>query len=86
VVEQLHPDLIILDFKIGTHDEGWLLLQKLWMYQATKNIPLFLCTAALAEVREQEETLRQKGIPILYKPFGIDELLHIIHQCLPLES
>ncbi len=85
-VEQRHPDLIILDFKIGSHHEGWLLLQKLKMYRPTKDIPVFLCAAALTEVREQEETLRQKGIPVLYKPFDIDELLHVIHQCLPLKS
>ena len=85
-VEQLRPDLIILDFKMGNHHVGWTLLQKLKMYRPTKDIPLILCTAALNEVREQEETLRQKGIPVIYKPFEIDELLLVIQQCLPSPS
>ena len=82
-IEHLHPALIILDFKIGQHNLGWTLLQKLKMYPPTKDIPLILCTAALTEVREQEEALRQKGIPLIYKPFEIDELLQVIQQCLP---
>jgi CheY-like chemotaxis protein len=85
-VEQLHPDLIILDLKIGYRNEGWKLLQKLKMYPPTKNIPVILCTAALVEVREQEETFHQKGIPVIYKPFEVDELLHVVHQFLPPSS
>lgn len=64
-VERLHPDLIILDFKMGYHNAGWALLQKLKMYRPTKDIPLILCTAALSEVRQQEDMLRQKGIPVI---------------------
>ena len=82
-VEQLHPNLIILDLKLGSHRHGWNFLQKLKMYRPTKDIPLILCTAALHEVREQEEILRKKDIPIIYKPFDMDELLHIVHQFLP---
>jgi DNA-binding response OmpR family regulator len=82
-IEQLRPALIILDFKIGHHNAGWLLLQKLRMYHPTKDIPLIICTAALMEVHEQEETLRQKGIPVIYKPFDIDELLLVVQQFLP---
>lgn len=85
-VEQLHPDLIILDFKMGSHEEGWLLLQQLKLYPPTKDIPLILCSAAFEQVREQEEALRQKGIPVIYKPFFLDELLQAIQQFLPAPS
>ena len=85
-IAQLKPDLIILDFKIGLHQEGFLLLQKLRMYPPTKAIPVILCTAALQEVREQEEVLRQKEIPVIYKPFYVDELLQAVHQFLPVSS
>lgn len=85
-VEQLNPALIILDVRIGYHAEGLLLLQKLKMYPPTKNIPVIICTAALSEMREQEETLRQKKIPVLYKPFDMDELLKLVHQILPSPS
>src|SRR5436853_4787361 len=85
-VEQLHPDLIILDVKMGYHAEGLLLLQKLKMYPPTKDIPIIICTAALSEMREQEETLRQKKIPVLYKPFDVDDLLKLVRQFLPESS
>ncbi len=82
-VEQLQPALIILDVRIGYHAEGLLLLQKLKMYPPTKDIPVIICTAAVNEMREQEETLRQKKIPVLYKPFDVDELLKLVHQFVP---
>jgi CheY-like chemotaxis protein len=85
-IEHQHADLIILDFKLGTHANGFLLLQKIRMYPPTTAIPVILCTAAVGEVREQEEVLRQKGIPVIYKPFDLDELLQAIHQFLPASS
>ena len=85
-IEDLRPALIILDFKIGNYNLGWTMLQKLKLYPPTKDIPLILCTAALNEVREQEEALRQKGIPLIYKPFEIDELLQVVQQFLPARS
>ena len=43
---------------------------------------MVLCTAAQCEVKEQEATLAQKGIPVLYKPFDLDALLHVVKQTL----
>ncbi|HZU66104.1 MAG TPA: response regulator [Ktedonobacteraceae bacterium] len=82
-VEQLQPDLILMDMKLGGKESGFLLLQKLRLYRPTKDIPVIICTAAVQVVREQEETLKEKGIPILYKPFEIDELLRVVQQFLP---
>lgn len=81
-VEQMHPDLIILDAKLGFHNEGLLFLQKLRLYPGTSRIPVFICTAATLDMREQEEILRQKNIPILYKPFDLEELLSLVHRML----
>ena len=81
-VEQLKPDLIIMDFKLGRHEDGFLLLQKIKMYRPTKDIPIILCTAAVDIVVEQENVLREKGIPILYKPFDVDELLRVTERTL----
>lgn len=82
-IEQQQPQLIILDVKLGAHTDGFLLLQKIRMYPPTTALPIILCTAAVGEVREQEEVLRQKGVPVVYKPFDLDELLQAIAQCLP---
>lgn len=85
-VEQIKPDLVILDLKMGMQQEGWVMMQKLRMYQPTQNIPIILCTAALNEVREQEATLEDKGIPVVYKPFSVDELLKAVHSVLPVKK
>lgn len=82
-VERVHPDLVILDLKLGMQQEGWTMMQKIRMYPPTQHIPMILCTAALNEVREQEGTLQDKNIPVVYKPFSIDELLHAIQAVLP---
>ena len=82
-VERISPSLIILDLKFGGHARGMLMLQQLRMYAPTMRIPIIICTAALSDMREQEETLRHKGIPIVYKPFDIDELLQAVRQLLP---
>ncbi len=85
-IEAIHPDLIILDLKMNSHTDGFLLLQKLKMYRPTKDIPVIVCTAGLEMIQEQEEIYRQKGIPILYKPFDLDELLVFVRQALSAQS
>ena len=79
-IEELRPDLIILDLKMGKHDAGLLMLEQLRMYRPTKDIPVVLCTAALKDIREQEDVLLAKGIPILYKPFDLDEFLALVEK------
>jgi DNA-binding response OmpR family regulator len=85
-IEELHPDLIILDIKFGGHYEGFSIVQRLRMYPPTKDIPLIICTAALYEVKEQEPTLRARGIPVIYKPFEIEEILTAVRSALSSRS
>jgi CheY-like chemotaxis protein len=85
-VETLHPSLIILDIKLGQDYNGFVLLEKLKRYPPTKHIPLILCTAAVEEIREQEDTLRQRDISVLYKPFELDELLQVVEECLRIKT
>jgi CheY-like chemotaxis protein len=84
-VEALDPSLIILDAKLG-QDDGFVLVEKLKRYPPTKHIPLILCTAAVEEIREQEDTLRQRDISVLYKPFELDELLQVVEECLRIKT
>src|SRR5712691_7519761 len=86
-VAHLRPDLIILDAKIKAHNDGLLFMQNLRRYPPTSAIPVILCTAAWQDMREQENVLRQKGVPVIYKPFDLEELLHTIRRTLaPLDS
>lgn len=81
-VEELEPALIILDIRLEAQTQGLALLQQLKMYRPTARIPVLLCAASVAIIREQEGFLRSKSIPVLYKPFEIEELLGTIEQCL----
>lgn len=81
-IELLEPDLILLDFRFGAHQEGWDFLQKLELHRPTMHIPILLCTADSADILQQEPILEQKGIPVLYKPFELDELFDLVEKCL----
>ncbi len=81
-VEQIHPDLIILDFVFGDQKSGWQMLQMIKMKRSTASIPVIVCTAALDMVREQEGYLVSQGVHVVFKPFDIDHLLTNIKQLL----
>jgi two-component system response regulator VicR len=81
-IQQLHPDLILLDAKLGSDNGGLLLLEQLKLHHATQAIPVLLCTAADEVRRQHEESLRDRRIPILAKPFDIENLLHMVQQLL----
>jgi CheY-like chemotaxis protein len=85
-VEQLQPDLLLLDFLMQGRRTAWTLLRKLKLHRPTKDIPIVLCTAGLLDVKEQEPIFPPKGIPIVYKPFDMDELLHVVEQMLSSSS
>ncbi|HYB00750.1 MAG TPA: response regulator, partial [Ktedonobacteraceae bacterium] len=61
-VEEINPDLIILDFVFGDQKVGWQMLQVLKMQRSTETIPIIVCTAALDMVREQEGYLVSQGV------------------------
>ncbi len=81
-IEQIKPDIIILDFLFGDKKLGWQMLQLLKMQRSTATIPVIVCTAAESTVREQEGYLVSKGIEVIYKPFDIDTLLALISRML----
>jgi DNA-binding response OmpR family regulator len=81
-IEQINPDLIILDFIFGDQKSGWQMLQLLKMKRSTASIPVVVCTAALNVVREQEGYLVSQGVHVVYKPFDIDQILTTIKLAL----
>lgn len=81
-VEEIQPDLIILDIIFGDQKTGWQMLQMLKMKRSTAPIPIIVCTAALHEVQQQEGYLISQGVRVIYKPFDIDNLFTLIDQAL----
>jgi len=81
-VEQIQPDLIILDIIFGHEESGWQVLQMLKMQRSTASIPVIISTAALHEVQQQEGHLISQGVRVICKPFDIDHFLTLVHQAL----
>ncbi len=81
-IEQLRPDLIILDFMMGKQKEGWHMLQKLKSYQPTASIPVMISSVAMSVASEQQNYFNEQGIPAVLKPFDVDYLLQTVHQML----
>lgn len=81
-VERLRP----APLHSGWEDEdrtGWeMFLHRLKRSPTTATIPILICTAALDQVQEYEQVLRDQGIPFLSKPFALDELLAQVRQLL----
>jgi len=78
-VERLAPDLLIVDVFIGGTQGGWEFVHRLKAHPPTAHIPLILCTAGKL-TSEQECATESQGIPILYKPFELDELQLLVHR------
>ena len=78
-VERLAPDLLIVDLFIGGTQEGWDFVHRFKAHPATAYIPLILCTAGKL-TSEQQSITESYGIPILYKPFELDELHLLVHR------
>ena len=81
-IEQIKPDLIILDLIFGSEKTGMQMLQMLKMRRSTSTIPVIICTAALELVREQEGYLNSQGVHLIYKPFDIDHLMTNVKRLL----
>jgi DNA-binding response OmpR family regulator len=75
VVEELAPNLIILDYLFGQEAAGFMMLQQLRMNRATAAIPVIVVSAATTDIQDVEDDLCSKGIGVVYKPFDIDTLL-----------
>jgi CheY-like chemotaxis protein len=70
---------MIVDLLMGHAQAGWDFLQHLKTHPSTRSIPLILCTAATLTAA-QERFIQQHGIPIMFKPFEIDDLLQRVQQ------
>ena len=78
----IKPDLIILDWLFGQEYRGMQMLQRLKLHPSTKNIPVLVCTASVRAVQEIADYLQGKGVTVIFKPFGADELVETVDKAL----
>jgi CheY-like chemotaxis protein len=77
-VKEIKPDLIISDHVFGQERVGWQFVQSLKLDRETMTIPVIVCSGAINELRGNEGYLVSKNVGVLYKPFDVDELLHLV--------
>ncbi|MBC8170547.1 MAG: response regulator [Anaerolineae bacterium] len=86
-LKQHRPDLIILDFTVGTAEgTGWELLQLLKMDDTTAKIPVLITTTALHLSAEVRGYLLTRYIKVVPNSFYLKTFLALVHKTLTLAS
>jgi CheY-like chemotaxis protein len=75
IIQQALPDLIILDMQMEQRESGLVLLELLRLEPTTEPIPIIMCSADGAFLRENAAHLQAHGCTLLEKPYTLEELL-----------
>lgn len=78
------PDLIILDIRMSSPENGWQICELLTLDPVTRTIPIIVCSAAIPDLHEKEDWLEQHDILTLPKPFDIEDLYSTVRRALAL--
>ena len=81
-VTNLAPDLILLDLLFAHERRGVTFLEALKAHPATLPVPVLVCSADTRLLDELHDRLVAWDCGVLAKPFGLDELLAAIQDCL----
>ncbi len=82
LMKTVQPDLIILDIRLEHAETGWTVLERLRLDPKTTAIPVIVCSADSAFLREKAISLQQLRCDILEKPFDLDMLLEKVAHSL----
>lgn len=75
MIRREQPDLVILDLRMDNPQAGWQTLERLRQDPRTAAIPVIVCSADTAFLRDQRERLRGHRCQPLEKPFDLEDLL-----------
>ena len=81
-IEQMQPDLLILDYLAGMQPVGGRIVAALRQHSATRHLPVIVCTTANMMKTAQEPALNTDGVVVVHKPFDVPLLLQIIEAAL----
>jgi DNA-binding response OmpR family regulator len=76
------PDLIVMDLLLG-QTSGWELIALARADDALRDVPVVVCSADIAQLRERSTELSKiAGLHVLQKPFSVDELTGLVERVL----
>jgi CheY-like chemotaxis protein len=81
-IQEIAPDLLILDHMMGDEEYGWQMVQKLKLSRDLSQKPIIVCTAAIRMAEELQGHLKAKNVTVVIKPFDIDDLLQAVGTAL----
>jgi CheY-like chemotaxis protein len=81
-LKQAQPDLVILDLMMGREQTGWAILEMLHEDEATREIPVIVCSAAAPALDQHADRLQNGRVSAMAKPFDVDALLVEIERML----
>jgi CheY-like chemotaxis protein len=74
-IRETDPDAVVLDLTVGLHTEyGVRMAQELRADERYRSIPIVVATANADALDGARKALAEIGVPILLKPFTIEEL------------
>lgn len=80
------PDLVIVDLVLGGAS-GWEIVVLSRADERLSSLPILVCSADVAALREKGEELERIGnVHILEKPFGIDQITDMVERLVGLAS
>lgn len=85
-VKEYRPDLVILDARLNDSVSGWDIIAALKEDSQTRFLPIILCTAARDQLNTHRAMLQRYDIPVLEKPFDIDDLDALVDRMLVKEA
>jgi CheY-like chemotaxis protein len=72
------PDAVLLDTRLDGPCTGWELLHRIKDHPSTQHVPVIVCTGTIALVEEERSWLAAHEIPLLSKPFELQELEAVV--------
>lgn len=82
IIAREQPDLIILDLWLVRQDAGWTIYNRLRTNDTTAHIPIIICSADIAQLRERAPEIEARSDGAVEKPFDIAILLALIADLL----
>ena len=81
-VQQLRADLIVTGLMMHGEPDGLAWLEALRAWRWTADLPILVCSGFLARDAPAAIRVRALATATLPKPFGLDEFLQAVEECL----